>query len=48
MPYTVVKQGDRYVIKKKSGKTVAGHKTKLSKSGALAAMRARYAHEKKR
>ena len=47
MPYKVVKHGDRYVVKKKSGKTVAGNKTKLSQKQALAAMRARYAHEGK-
>lgn len=42
MPYEVKKRGKNYVVTKKDGKVVAGNKTKLSKSKAMAAMRARY------
>lgn len=46
MPYTIRKQGDSYVVvKKTTGKVVAGNKTKLSKARAKATMKARYAHD---
>lgn len=49
MPYMVEKTGKGYVVKKKDGgKVVAGNKTKLSKSRAEAAMRARYWAESKK
>lgn len=44
MPWKLVKSGNSYkVIKKDTGKTVAGNKTKLSKERASAVMRALYA-----
>jgi hypothetical protein len=47
MPYSIRKKGNKWVVvKTDSGKVVAGNKTDLSREQALAAMRARYAHEK--
>lgn len=45
MPYVLSKhptKKGKYVVRKKSGKIVAGNKTPLSKARATAAMRARY------
>lgn len=47
MPYHLQKRGDSWVVVKEGGKVVAGNKTKLSRARALAAMKARYAHETK-
>jgi hypothetical protein len=48
MPYTVSKDKGGYKVKKKSGKTVAGQKTKLSKKQATDVIKARYANENKK
>lgn len=43
MPYILQKSGNNWVVvKKATGKVVAGNKTKLTRARALAAMRARY------
>lgn len=48
MPWKLKKKanGKYAVVKKSSGKVVAGNKTQLSREQALKAMRARYANEK--
>lgn len=47
MPYKVVKKGNRwYVVKKTTGKILAGNKTRLTKKRAIQVMKAIYANTK--
>lgn len=47
MPYKVIKKGKKwYVIKKNTGKIIAGQKTPLTKEKAIKVMKAIYANTK--
>lgn len=46
MPYKIIKSGNSYKVAKKTGKVIAGQKTKLSKERAKKVISAIYANER--